>query len=238
MKYRSVIIGISLVVLFIWLIWLVFCKFYGNLMLLSSKTAINLSNTTIESAKVISDFKILWKYNFGNYIGRSSIDLVNTRNELYASIVPDIFQSKAEYSLYDNEIKSLLFIEDKSFVFRDLTISIRWILGALFNSFGSWRDIAWASGITQQLVKNLLLEDNSREITRKVKELIISYYIQYNYSKISIVNEYINRMSYGKNVFWEIYLWKKFGEKLSLEESFFLNAMLKNLVIIFKINWI
>jgi membrane peptidoglycan carboxypeptidase len=45
-------------------------------------------------------------------------------------------------------------------------------------------------------VKNIILSDSEQSLLRKYKELIVSYYIEHNYSKIDIVNEYLNRVSY------------------------------------------
>lgn len=193
----------------------------------SSKKNITLLNQ--KTKETLNLFKSKWIYNFGDYQEKSHLKVYNSKNELYANIVPDEYLSKKEYFLDSNEIKSLLFIEDKDFIFRSITISIKGVLRSIYNIHTS-KEISWASWITQQLVKNLLIKDNSRNLVRKYKELFISYYLEYNYSKIDILNEYLNRISYWKNIYWiqkawEIYLWKK--DKLSLEETFLLNSLLK-----------
>jgi penicillin-binding protein 1A len=54
-----------------------------------------------------------------------------------------------------------------------------------------------ASTITQQLVKNILL-NNDQTITRKVKELILSIRIENNYSKEFILELYLNEIYFGR----------------------------------------
>jgi membrane peptidoglycan carboxypeptidase len=53
------------------------------------------------------------------------------------------------------------------------------------------------STITQQLVKNELLEDNEKTISRKIKELILALEVERTYSKEQILTMYLNAINYG-----------------------------------------
>lgn len=56
------------------------------------------------------------------------------------------------------------------------------------------------STITQQLVKNVFLT-SEKTFTRKIKELILSYWIEQNYSKEEILGLYLNQIPYGSNAY-------------------------------------
>lgn len=53
------------------------------------------------------------------------------------------------------------------------------------------------STITQQLVKNELLEDNERTLSRKAKELILAVEVERTYNKDQILTMYLNAINYG-----------------------------------------
>lgn len=53
------------------------------------------------------------------------------------------------------------------------------------------------STITQQLVKNELLEDNERTLSRKAKELILAVEVERTYNKQQILTMYLNAINYG-----------------------------------------
>lgn len=56
--------------------------------------------------------------------------------------------------------------------------------------------VTGGSGITQQLVKNVLLSPE-RNITRKIKELILAIQVDQRFSKDQILEMYLNNVSYG-----------------------------------------
>ncbi len=56
-----------------------------------------------------------------------------------------------------------------------------------------------ASTITQQYVKNALLDSN-RTLTRKIKELILAIELEAMYSKDEILTMYLNEIPYGGNI--------------------------------------
>ena len=62
------------------------------------------------------------------------------------------------------------------------------------------RVVQGGSTITQQLAKNAYLTPE-RTFKRKIKELILSYWIERYYSKDEILNLYLNQISYGSNAY-------------------------------------
>ncbi|MCL5433012.1 MAG: penicillin-binding protein [Patescibacteria group bacterium] len=85
-------------------------------------------------------------------------------------------------------------IEDKDF-YRHGAIDLRGITRALY-SIVFRKELQGGSTITQQLVKNSLLTPE-RTITRKVKEIILSFATEALYSKNQILEMYLNQAPYG-----------------------------------------
>jgi penicillin-binding protein 1C len=57
------------------------------------------------------------------------------------------------------------------------------------------------STITQQLVKNALLDDQSKSYTRKLKELILAVGVDKRYSKEQVLEMYVNSNYYGRGAY-------------------------------------
>lgn len=85
--------------------------------------------------------------------------------------------------------------EDKNF-YRHHGLDFTGILRAAFNTFTGKR-LEGGSTITQQLVKNALLADPKRTITRKIREAILSLITEIVYSKDQILELYLNYAPYG-----------------------------------------
>lgn len=67
----------------------------------------------------------------------------------------------------------------------------------VIKDFILYRRVTGGSTITQQLVKNVLLEDASRTPTRKIKEFILAIQVDRRYSKDQILEMYLNNVPYG-----------------------------------------
>ena len=98
-------------------------------------------------------------------------------------------------------IQAILAAEDKTF-FQHQGYDIKGIINAflvnLKNIYSKTSsNYVGASTITQQLVKNILL-NNDQTITRKVKELILSIRIENEYSKEFILELYLNEIYFGR----------------------------------------
>ena len=59
------------------------------------------------------------------------------------------------------------------------------------------RIVSGGSTLTQQLVKNVLLQDTSQTFIRKLKELILSLQVDRRYTKNQILEMYLNDVGYG-----------------------------------------
>jgi len=99
--------------------------------------------------------------------------------------VPDMF------------IKMLLLVEDRRF-FTHWGVDPRSIARALVANISSGRTVQGGSTLTQQLVKNLFLNQEKR-LTRKINEAFMSFLLEFHYDKKLILETYINEIYLGQD---------------------------------------
>lgn len=117
-------------------------------------------------------------------------------------------------------------IEDRNF-YNHGAIDIRGIVRAAYVTLTK-QSVQGGSTITQQLVRNSLLTLD-RTITRKIKEVVLSFVVEFIYSKDRILEMYLNQVSYGGTAWGveaasQIYFGKDVS-KLSLAESSYLAGL-------------
>ena len=96
-------------------------------------------------------------------------------------------------------VNSLLAIEDRKF-FEHEGVNWRSMLRALISVVSSGRLKQGGSTITMQLVKNYLLT-REKKVSRKLREIILSYYVEKNLSKERILELYLNTMYMGHGAY-------------------------------------
>lgn len=124
--------------------------------------------------------------------------------------------------------QAVIAIEDKNFYnhsgFSLFAIFRTAITNVLYNRS------AGGSTLTQQFVKNAVLT-NEKRITRKIKEIIISYRLEKKFSKNEILQMYLNEIPYGSNAYGiEAASQKYFGKsvkEVSLAEAAVLGAIVQ-----------
>ena len=95
-------------------------------------------------------------------------------------------------------IDTLLTVEDKNF-YHHHGVSPFAILRALVANLQAGRKVQGGSTITQQLAKNLLLNDARKSYLRKIKEAFVALILDYRYSKDAILEAYFNEIYLGQN---------------------------------------
>ncbi|MBI3954554.1 penicillin-binding protein, partial [Candidatus Collierbacteria bacterium] len=90
---------------------------------------------------------------------------------------------------------STISIEDKNF-YRHFGLDFQGIIRAAFKTLTGKR-LEGGSTITQQLVKNALLSDPKRTLTRKIREAVLSLATEIIYTKDEILELYLNHAPYG-----------------------------------------
>ena len=89
--------------------------------------------------------------------------------------------------------QAIVAIEDKRF-YEHGPIDLRGIIRAVFSNLASGRIAAGGSTITQQTAKNIFLS-REKKISRKVQELILSYWLENRFTKNQVLDLYMNRVS-------------------------------------------
>ncbi len=120
-------------------------------------------------------------------------------------------------------------IEDQSF-YTHHAFDWRGFVRAVFVNIIRGRLAQGGSTITQQLARNAFLT-SEKTFTRKIKELVLAYWIEKNYSKDQILGLYLNQIPYGSNAYGveaasQTYF-NKSANTLSLAESAVLAALPK-----------
>ncbi|GAA4795796.1 transglycosylase domain-containing protein [Streptomyces ziwulingensis] len=119
--------------------------------------------------------------------------------------------------------------ENKTF-YDDSGIDPKGIARAVFN-MARGGNTQGGSTITQQYVKNAMLDDQSQTVSRKVKEILVSIKVGAKLDKDDILKGYLNSAYYGRGA-WGIQAasrayFDKDAENLDAGECAFLSAMLK-----------
>lgn len=125
--------------------------------------------------------------------------------------------------------QSIVAIEDKRF-FKHGPIDTRALLRAIVLNAVNGRFAVGGSSITQQTAKNIFLS-RDKKISRKVQELILSYWLENRFDKNQILDLYMNRVSLvgglrGIDAAARV-MFQKPAAQLTLAESTQIAAMLK-----------
>ncbi|MGY6277567.1 penicillin-binding protein 1B [Methylomonas sp. MgM2] len=94
-------------------------------------------------------------------------------------------------------IQGLLSTEDRDF-YHHFGISPKGIARAMWSNIKAGGMVQGGSTITQQLVKNFFLHPK-RTLRRKLKEMLMSFILEYRYSKDEILEAYLNEIFLGQD---------------------------------------
>ena len=96
-------------------------------------------------------------------------------------------------------VKAAISSEDRNF-YEHKGVQLKSLLRALVVAVLKGRRVEGTSTITQQLIKNAILT-NERSLTRKARELILSYQIERKFTKDQILKMYFNEIPYGSTAY-------------------------------------
>ena len=154
----------------------------------------------LENEQSFNDWLDDQKY-FSNFSERGRYLEFNTPQFFYLTIgnscsAPNCFQRKVDFSTIPSILwRGLIGIEDLRFL-NHKGIDLKSILRAALADIKAGSLVQGGSTLTQQLVKNIFLT-SEKSIFRKLKEMILSIYIEKNYSKEQILQSYFNEMFWG-----------------------------------------
>ncbi|MBN2267484.1 MAG: transglycosylase domain-containing protein [Candidatus Babeliaceae bacterium] len=96
-------------------------------------------------------------------------------------------------------INAFIAAEDRQF-FSHNGISLRSIIRSVLVNISRGRRAQGASTITQQLIKNLFFTPE-RSFTRKIKEQLLSLYLEWRFTKEQILETYLNHICFGEGIY-------------------------------------
>ena len=120
----------------------------------------------------------------GSSLGYVQTDVI--RKEVKLKAIPDRLQ------------KATIAIEDENFYSHD-GVDYSAVIRAAVENFEAGEIRQGASTITQQLVRNLYIEDPEDNLERKIVEAEMAGEYEERYSKDEILEQYLNTASYGTN---------------------------------------
>lgn len=151
-----------------------------------------------------------------------NIELYDSNNNKYLSYSNGKKQSYVKLNNISNYlIDAFISIEDKRFYDHHGVDIIR-VGGAMLKNIKNQKIAEGASTITQQYVKNIYLS-NEKTWKRKINEMLISLYIEKNYSKEEILEGYLNSIYFDHGIYGvedaSIFYFNKNAKDLSLLEA-------------------
>ncbi len=100
----------------------------------------------------------------------------------------------------DSVKNSTIAVEDWEF-YDHAGITLRGMLRPIEGILSGDRTLAGGSTITQQLVRNTILDNRSRTATRKIKEILLALELEQQWTKDQILTAYLNYNPYGGNIY-------------------------------------
>ncbi|MBL4800408.1 MAG: transglycosylase domain-containing protein, partial [Emcibacter sp.] len=161
--------------------------------------------------------------------GRSTVMVMDRDGGLLASY-GDVYGNWLDYDeLPPTLVQAVIATEDRRF-FEHFGVDLRGMGRALIKNISSGYVAEGGSTISQQLAKNLFLSAD-KTIKRKIQELLLSNWLELNFSKEEILTFYFNRVYFGAGAFGiDAAARTIFGHSathLSLSESAILAGILK-----------
>lgn len=153
----------------------------------------------------------------------------NTGSVFYSEYLNESGDFISIDKLSKNTLNAFISIEDKRF-FKHNGVDYYRILGATISNIKSASFKEGASTITQQLVKNTHLT-NEKTLKRKFAEIKIAKQLEKRYSKMQILEKYLNTIYFGNGAYGINSASKRYfnktADKLTLNEACLLAGIIK-----------
>lgn len=168
-------------------------------------------------------------------LGVEIYDTTTTSSAVYYSSDKKIISTS---TLKPHTINAFIAVEDKRF-YNHNGYDLKRIIKAGLVNLTTGSKTQGASTITQQLVKNILL-NSEKTYSRKFKEIMLSIKTEKNFSKEEILNMYLNSIYFGSNAYGiesasNLYF-NKSASELDINQSAILAGIIKSPVYYSPIN--
>lgn len=169
-------------------------------------------------------------------IGVEIYDTTPTTNQVYYSSDKKIIDAS---NLQEHTLNAFISIEDKRF-YNHNGYDLKRVAKAILVNLKNQSKSQGASTITQQLVKNTLL-NSEKTYSRKFKEIMLAVKTEKNFSKQEILNMYLNSIYFGSNAYGiesasNLYF-SKSASDLDINQSAILAGIIKSPVYYSPINY-
>jgi len=166
----------------------------------------------------------------GNKTRKPSISVLGNNNNIIGSLGDVYAGSINQGDIPKHLADAVIVIEDKRF-YSHSGLDFRGLARAILFNIKERRYAQGASTITQQLSKLIFLNKN-KNLSRKLRELVISFYIEYKYNKQEILVMYLNRVYLGSGLYGVKAASRRYFSKtpnnLTIAESAILAGLLKS----------
>ena len=165
----------------------------------------------------------------GNKTRKPSISIYDKNNN-YVGSLGDVYAGIIEYEdISKHLVDAVIVLEDRRF-FEHYGVDLRGLVRAMLQNLKELRYSQGASTITQQLSKLIFL-NSEKTLSRKIRELMIAFYLEYKFTKNEILTMYLNRAYFGSGQYGIKAASKRFFLKepkdLSIAEASILAGSLK-----------
>ncbi len=131
---------------------------------------------------------------------KDNLKMYDSKGILIAQLTDEGIHTAVTYSrISKNLINATVATEDKNF-WNNPGVDLTRIIQAAIDDLRSGHVVAGGSTITQQLIKNLVVGDETT-ITRKLQEIILVPELNNLYSKTDIIEMYLNSIYYGEQAY-------------------------------------
>jgi penicillin-binding protein 1A len=182
------------------------------------------------------------------YFSKDLPDLKNLKTEIRnPSVIIQTYDGNilgAYGDLYEDVIKvkdlpqhvpaAFIAVEDRRF-FNHFGIDFIGFFRAVYNNYISGKIVQGGSTITQQLAKNILIGEGivvhyDRSMSRKIKELLLAFWLEHKFTKTDIMMMYLNRAYFGAGTYGIEAASKKYFDKHARDLTIFESAILAGLL--------
>lgn len=139
----------------------------------------------------ISDIDVIEK--------RPSMDLV-TENGVQFATYGDLYGRMLKPTEIPDVMKHAVLATEDTHFYNHFGVNPFSLVRALWRNYQAGRVVEGGSTITQQLAKNLFLTPD-RNIQRKIREVLLAFWLEANYDKEQILALYLNRVYFGSGTY-------------------------------------
>ncbi|WP_334130024.1 transglycosylase domain-containing protein [Sneathiella sp.] len=156
--------------------------------------------------------------------------VLETRDHVRFSTYGDLYGDMLSIDQIPSNMKRAILATEDSHFYSHFGINPMSLARAAIRNYQAGRIVQGGSTITQQLAKNLFLTPD-RTIGRKIRETLLAFWLEAEYSKDEILALYLNRMYFGSGTYGIDAASRKYFSKpatqLSTAEAAMLAGLLK-----------